>query len=179
MNFYPLICGAPDGVRASRTLSILFDPEKFWLPYIVPTVLKDDPVWPDQHYWRGQVWPPSNYLVWLGVKRYADGLHQVEFARRCVGLFMRNWAENRQSGENYRSTDGTVGGMPHYSWGPLLCEIAIEALAETGEDFRPIPRQDGAITEHIILRRIPFGGRLYRIEARNGIVTATEEPSGE
>jgi putative isomerase len=175
MNFYPLICGAPDHARADRVLSILYDPNKFWLRILVPTVSKADPVWPQQTYWRGQVWPPCNYLVWLGVLRYADGAHQAEFARRSVQLFMSNWNEKRQSGENYRSTDGTVGGMPHYSWGPLLCEIAAEALAEAGPDFRPLPRQDGAITEHLVLRHIPFGGKLYRIEARDGKVTVIAE----
>ena len=37
------------------------------------------------------------------------------------------------------------------------------------------PSSHGAIAEHIILHRSPFGGRLYRMEARKGIVTATEE----
>jgi len=175
MNFYPLICGAPDRSRADRVLSVLYDPERFWLRYLVPTVSKTDPAWQQQTYWRGQVWPPCNYLVWLGMIRYADGAHQAEFARRSVRLFMSNWNEKRQSGENYRSTDGTVGGMPEYSWGPLLCEIAAEALAEAGPDFRPLPRQDGAITEHVVLRHVPFGGKLYRIEAKNGKVTITPE----
>ncbi len=60
-------------------------------------------------------------------------------------------------------------------WGPLLCEIAVEALAGTGADFRPVPRQDGAIVEHVVLRHIPFGGRPYRIEARGGRVAAIPE----
>lgn len=175
MNFYPLTCGAPDRARADRLLSILYNPDKFWLPYLVPTVSKDDPVWTQQTYWRGQVWPPCNYLLWLGLLRYADGEHQAEFARRSVQLFMRNWNEKRQSGENYRSTDGTVGGMPHYSWGPLLCEIAAEALADWGPDFRPVPRQSGAIKEHVVLRHMSFGGRLYRIEAKDGKVTVIAE----
>jgi hypothetical protein len=175
MNFYPLFCGAPDRARADRVLSILYDPDQFWLSYLVPTVSKKDPMWEQQNYWRGQVWPPCNYLLWLGLLRYADGAHQAEFARRSVQLFMRNWSDKRESGENYKSTDGTVGGMPHYSWGPLLCEIAAEALAGTGPDFRPVPRQDGAITEHIVLRHIPFGGKLYRIEARGGKVTVSPE----
>ena len=54
--------------NSERTMSILLDPGKFWLPHIVPTVPMDDPVWPEQHYGRGQIWPPSNYLVWLGVR---------------------------------------------------------------------------------------------------------------
>jgi hypothetical protein len=175
MNFYPLICGAPDRVRADRALSILYDPDQFWLRYLVPTVSKKDPMWERQTYWRGQVWPPCNYLLWLGLLRYADGAHQAEFARRSVQLFMLNWNEKRESGENYQSTDGTVGGMPHYSWGPLLCEIAVEALAATGPDFTPVPRRDNAIVENIVLRHIPFGGKLYRIEAKSGKVIVTPE----
>ncbi|HUJ32769.1 MAG TPA: PA14 domain-containing protein [Candidatus Acidoferrum sp.] len=175
MNFYPLIAGAADTTRAEKTLAWMYREDKFWLPALLPTVTKDDPVWPEQSYWHGHVWAPANYLVWLGVKRYADGAHQAEFARRSVKLFMQNWNEKRLDCENYNSTDGTCGDEPHYCWGALLDLIGLEALADVGADFRPVPRTDHAITEHIVARNVPFGGKLYRLEARDGNVTATEE----
>ena len=175
MNFYPLICGAPDRERADRVLSMIYREDKFWLPYLIPTVSKDDPVWYMQGYWLGNVWPPCNYLIWKGLQRYADSERQAEYARRSVNLFMRNWTDMRLNGENYRSTNGSVYGMPHYSWGTLLCEIGLEALVHAGPDFEPVPAPDGVFKEKIVLRRVPFGGKLYRIEARDGKVTVTPE----
>ena len=175
MNFYPLIAGAADKTRAEKTLAWLFREDKFWLQALLPTVAKDDPVWPEQGYWHGHVWAPANYLVWLGVKRYADGPHQAEYARRSVKLFMQNWTEKRLDCENYNSTDGTCGDEPHYCWGALLDLIGLEALADVGPDFKPVPRTDHAIKEHIVANHVPFGGKLYRLEARDGVVTATEE----
>jgi putative isomerase len=174
MNFYPLICGAPDAGRAARALQWLYREDKFWLPWLVPTVAKDDPVWPAQSYWHGHVWPPANYLVWLAVQRYGDSAHQAEYARRSVALFMRNWKDKRLNCENYRSTDGGCGNDPHYTWGALLPLIGVEAFASVGADLRPVPR-DVPIAGSITLRRIPFGGRLYRIEAANGKVTVSLE----
>lgn len=176
MNFYPLSAGAADKVRADKTLAWMYREDKFWLPWILPTVAKDDPVWHEQSYWHGHVWAPANYIVWLGVQKYADGAHRAEFARRSVSLFMRNWNEKRVDCENYNSTDGTCGDEPHYSWGALLNLIGLEELAAVGSDFKPVLRTDHAITEDIVANHVPFGGNLYRIEAKNGNVTATKEP---
>jgi hypothetical protein len=153
----------------------MYREDKFWLPWLLPTVAKDDPLWPRQRYWHGYVWPPANYLVWLGVMRYADAAHRAEYARRCVRLFMQNWTKYRVSCENYDSTDGTCGDLPHDGWGNLFNLMGIEALVEVGPDFRPVPRPDSGIHENLILRRVPFGGKLYRIEARGGKVTVAEE----
>jgi hypothetical protein len=51
------------------------------------------------------------------------------------------------------------------------------AISPTGMDqnFNPVPYKDSGITENLTLRNIPFGGKLYRIEAKNGKVTATQE----
>lgn len=175
MNFYPLIAGAPDKERADKTLAWMYRPDKFWLPALLPTVPKDDPVWHEQGYWHGHVWAPANYLIWLGMQRYADPEHQAEFARRNVELFMRNWNEKRVACENYNSTDGTCGDEPHYSWSTLLDLIGLESLARVGPDFRPVPQDNPARTGDIVVNHVPFGGKLYRIESRGGRVTAKPE----
>jgi hypothetical protein len=177
MNFYPLSAGAADKVRADKTLSWMYREDKFWLPWILPTVTQDDPVFHEQSYWHGHVWAPANYIVWLGVQKYGDSAHQAEFARRGVSLFMRNWTEKRLDCENYKSTDGTCGDEPHYSWGALLNLIGLEAVASAGPDFQPVATKNPALKEHIVLRNVPFGGNLFKLEARDGIVTATPEPT--
>ena len=172
MNFYPLACGAPAADRARRVLDRLYRQDQYWGELLLPTLPYDDPNWKQQHYWRGNVWAPANWLVWQGLVRYGDPAHRAEFARRSVKLFMRNWEEKRVCCENYRSTDGTGSGHPHYTWGALLNLIAVEALCGVDDHLRPAPAKDSGITESITVQNVPFGGKLYRIQARNGTVTA-------
>ena len=175
MNLYPLACDAAGPVRMKRLLGWLYREDKFWGEWLLPTLPYDDPNWKQQHYWRGNVWAPPNWLVWQGIIRHADAAHRGEFARRSVKLFMRNWNESRICGENYRSDRGTPNGHPHYTWGALLSLIGVEALCGIDEQLRPQPYQDSGITETITMRNVPFGGKLYRIDAKGGKVTATPE----
>jgi putative isomerase len=175
MNFYPLICGVPDTARAERVLAWIYQEDKFWGRFLLPTLAYDDPDWYQQTYWRGYVWPSANYLVWQGLLRYADSAHRVEYARRSVDLFMRNWVDRRQCCENYYSTDGTCGDHPHYAWGALLCLIGAESLVDIGPDLKPVSRDVTGLTERIVMRRVPFGGNLYRIDAASGRITVSAE----
>ena len=178
MNFYPLICGAPDKERAKRVLGYLHDPKKFWGDYLVPTLPYDDPDFHQQDYWHGHTWAPVNYLLWQGLVRYDDAEHLAEFARRSVSLYMNGWnTENRYCSENYRSDTGKPDDDPHYTWGALLPLIGIEALFDITPDLKPVPRKLG-LKENLVLRRIPVGGKLYRIESRGGEVSIAEESGG-
>jgi hypothetical protein len=51
--------------------------------------------------------------------------------------------------------------------------LALEAVADVGPDFRPAPRPDSRLTGNMTMRRVPFGGRPYRIEVRGGKLSAT------
>jgi hypothetical protein len=91
-----------------------------------------------------------------------------------MDLFMRNWTTASLCCENYRSSDGGCGDDPHYTWGALLCLIGVEAMADVGADFKPMPRQDLGF-ENLVMRRVPFGGRPYRIEISPGKASASLE----
>lgn len=175
MNFYPLACGAATGERAERLLAYLYRDDKFWGEWMLPTLPFDDPAWRTQHYWRGHVWPPPNYIVWEGVRQFADSAHRAEFARRSVKLFMKGWNEARICSENYRSDTGAPASHPHYTWGALLPLIGIEALCDVDDAFKPIPRQETAINETITVRNAPFGGTLYCIDCAGGKIKVTPE----
>jgi len=177
MNFYPLMCGAPDEKRASRILETLTDPKKFWGKWPIPTLPYDDPEYWTQDYWKGHVWGPVNYLVWLGLQRYATPRHKAEFARRSVDLFMRNWTSDGTCHENYKSTDGTGDDHPHYTWGALLCQIGIEALYNIDADGNPVTQDNEALAEGLELRNMPAGGKLYTVTTSGGKVTVRPQAS--
>lgn len=175
MNFYPLACGAADEARAARVLAWLYNEDKFWGEWMLPTLPFDDPEWEKQHYWKGHIWPPPNYIVWQGVKQYADPAHQAEFARRSVKLFMKGWDNARICSENYRSDTGAPASHPNYTWGALFPLIGVEALCDVDDDFTPRPRAQSGIKETVTLRNVPFGGTLYRIHAEGGHVSVSRE----
>ncbi len=172
MNFYPLICGAPDRQRAQRMMRILTDPKKFWGQWILPTLAYDDPMWPQQEYWRGKVWGPVNYLVFQGLKRYATPERRQEFARKSVDLFMRNWIDRGVCGENYLSTNGSQSSDPNYTWGALLCLIGVEEVVDLGNDGKLLTGK--GLPDGLQLVNIPLGGKLCRVEVKDGqaVVTA-------
>lgn len=174
MNFYPLICGAPDSQRAQRVLKILTDPKKFWGRWSLPTLAYDDPDWKRQHYWRGKIWAPVNYLVFQGLKRYATPQQRNDFARSSVELFMRNWTAKGVCGENYLSTDGSQSSDPNYTWGALLCLIGVEAIVDQNSDGSIATSTDWG--GDLNLRNIPIGGKLYRAQVHGGKTIVRPEP---
>jgi putative isomerase len=166
MNFYPLICGAPDESRAKRMLDVLTDPKKFWGRWIIPTLAYDDPDWHFQGYWKGNAWPPVNYLVWQGLKRYGTPAQKSRLAQRSVEMFMQNWTTKGICGENFKSADGICNGFPHYSWGALLCLIGLEACIDIGPHGRPVA--GSGIEGDVQLRNIAAGNTFYRATSKLG-----------
>lgn len=171
MNFYPLLCGAPDAKRAARVLATLTDPKKFWGEWPVPTLPYDDPEYFKQTYWKGHVWGPVNYMIWQGLRRYGTHEQQAVFARRSVELFMRNWTSRGTCNENYFSTTGMGDDHPHYTWGALLCQIGVEALYDIDAGGNPFGLNNAAITESLELHNMPAGGKLYTISSNRGKVS--------
>lgn len=129
-NFLPFLAGVPDEARACRTLETLTEPDHFWGPWLLPSVSRADPAYPDQQYWRGAVWPPMNYLVCQGLRRYGFYEEAGELARRSADLYLRSWRTFGACRENYDSRTGEGGGRRHQSWGPLLALLALEEYAD-------------------------------------------------
>jgi len=129
MNFYPLVAGVADKSRADRMIQHLLDPKKFWGEYVIPTVSRSELSFADQQYWRGNIWGPTNYLVYQGLKRYRFDEIAAEFAEKSVKLFMENWGKYATNHENFLVT-GEGASHRHYTWGTLLCLIGLEELID-------------------------------------------------
>jgi len=170
--FYPLIVGSPDRTRVKRMKDLLQDPNKFWGEFILPSVPRDDPAFPELHYWRGKIWPSSNYLAYLGLKRTLSPEQRLEFSRKNVRMFMNNWVADGGCYENY-TPDGKGSSDPHYSWGALLCLIGLEEIFDIEPDGRV--RLNGVLEENIELQNIPHGGRIYSVEVGNRRATVRHE----
>jgi hypothetical protein len=123
--FYPLLAGAPSGDQARRMIAEHFDnPREFKGEWILPSISRDDPAYRDNVYWRGRIWPPMNFLVYLGLRRYGLTETRAELAEKSKRLLLKAWREKRLIPENYNPDTGEgldVGSSDSfYHWGGLL-----------------------------------------------------------
>jgi hypothetical protein len=67
--FYPLLAKVPDQHQATRMMKEHFsNPEEFWGEYMIPSIARNDEAFADNTYWRGRIWAPMNFLVYLGIR---------------------------------------------------------------------------------------------------------------
>jgi len=123
-SFYPLICGAASPAQAARLITHLNDPATFGGVVRIPSVSRDDPAFADNTYWRGRVWPPMNFLVWHGLRRYGREQEATALAEASMALFRQSWETQRLCPENYNATTGEALDQPDtdsfYTWGGLM-----------------------------------------------------------
>lgn len=127
--FYPLLAGAATPAQAAAMVSRhLLNEREFWGEWVLPSITRDDPAFEDQHYWRGRIWAPLNFLVYLGLKRSGHAAPAAELAAHSRRLFERNWQIRRGSFENYHAKTGEGGDVllcdPMYPWSGLLVLMA-------------------------------------------------------
>jgi hypothetical protein len=134
-NFYPMMAHAATPEQARTMIEKhLMNVEEFWGPWVIPAIERNDPAFKDQNYWRGRIWGPMNYLVYLGLQNYEDSSARKQFAQKSYDLFLKEWKENGHVHENYNATLGTGDDVSSsdrfYHWGALLGYV--EYLEKTG-----------------------------------------------
>ena len=69
-NFYALFSPDVTPERQRRMADLhYFNPEEFYGEWMLPSIARNDPAYPEQNYWRGRVWAPLNFLVYLALAR--------------------------------------------------------------------------------------------------------------
>ena len=122
-SFYPLAAGIPDRDRAARLIKHIFDESEFWTAAPLPSIWLKDPAVHDDVYWRGRMWPPLNFVTYLGLRRYGFTAEASRLAERCTGVFHKCWTEKRACYENYNTFTGdgdSVDTDSFYGWGALI-----------------------------------------------------------
>lgn len=129
-NFYSLFS---DEVSAQQTERMLdghfYNPEEFWGEWCMPSIARNDPAYKDQDYWRGRIWAPMNFLVYLAFRKHNLTKAQKDLARKSQELILKEWLENGHVHENYNADTGIgcdVGSSDKfYHWGGLLSLVAL------------------------------------------------------
>jgi hypothetical protein len=173
-NFYPLLAGIPNEDQALRMVSKhLLNEQEFWGEFVIPSISKDDPEYLIQKYWKGAIWPPTNYLIFQALK--ANGFDSVasELVRKSTDMFMRTWDNFQLSAEFFDSRTGEAGGHRYQNWGSLLTLMAIEEYMDftPKEGFRfgiLDPEKKGEIWG------LFFQGRNYDLKVSRGEIQLRE-----
>ncbi len=133
-NFYPMLAKAPTQAQAERMVrEHLLNPEEFNGEWMIPSIAKNDSAFKDQEYWRGRIWGPMNFLVYLGLKNYDLPEARKILAEKSNKLMMENVKLNGYIYENYNAITGNVTdpgegkrmGDNYYHWGALLGFMAL------------------------------------------------------
>ena len=135
-NFYALNADCVTETQKRRMMDEHFyNPEEFWGDWILPSIARNDPAYPDQDYWRGRIWAPMNYLVYVAMKYAGLQKECADLARKSEELLLKEWRLHGHVHENYCANTGigcNVGSSDRfYHWGGLLAYIAIDHAQST------------------------------------------------
>jgi putative isomerase len=129
-NFYPLIAKAPTAEQARRMIQEhYFNPREFHGEWVMPSIARNVPGYEDQNYWRGRIWGPMNFLVYLGLRNYDLKDARADLVERSARLLMKSWQGDRAIYENYNANTGAGNDVrssdAYYHWGALLGVIEL------------------------------------------------------
>lgn len=142
-NFYPLLAKVPSQHQAKRMVDEhLLNPKEFNGEWMLPSIAINDVTFKEQKYWRGRIWGPMNFLVYMGLLNYNLPEARSVLANKSNKLFIDNIKLNGWVFENYNGITGNITnqaegrseGDNYYHWGALLGFIP---LIENG--FVPNP----------------------------------------
>jgi hypothetical protein len=104
----------------------------------LPSIVRSDPNFSDQAYWRGRAWAPQTFLVYLGLKRYAARSAAVaavlaDLVAMGQAVMLQEWLQFGHIVENMSGIMGisqdSGNADPFYAWGG---SFGLPALLEAG-----------------------------------------------
>ncbi len=180
INFYPLTAGVATPAEAEHIVKkYLLDPELFWGDHVISVTALNYPASKNNDYWAGRIWPPVNFIVYEGLKRYRCDETAAAFALKSMRTFESGWVKANQICENYNMFSGEGGDVWNsdtgYGWGALLANFALQELIDV-EPWSCALRIGTRSQQSWGVRRYCVGADTYRVHsaydglrvARNG-----------
>lgn len=129
-NFYALLSDQVTEDQANRIINEHFyNPLEFWGEWMLPTIARNDPAYQDQDYWRGRIWAPTNFLVYISMRKQGLDKACADLALKSKELILKEWRLHGHVHENYNGDTGMGCGVKSsdkfYHWGALLSLIAL------------------------------------------------------
>jgi hypothetical protein len=105
-----------------------YNPDEFYGKYVMPSIARNDSAFKDNNYWRGRIWGPMNFLVYLGMRNYDLKEARMDLIGKSKDLFLQNFRADGGVYENYNSVSGAGSDVHNadgfYHWGALLTFMA-------------------------------------------------------
>ena len=170
--FWTLLAEVAPPDRARRLAEHLSNPAEFWRPHVFPTLSADHlHYYPEGNYWRGSVWPLTNYAVIKGLSRYdhmaltrqatVNHLTQMAAVYRDTGTIWENYSAEYQAPGSIAKRDfvGFSGVGPIALLIEEILGIEVEAPAKTIR-WRLYPTPEHGLSN------LRFGGNVVSLLAR-------------
>jgi hypothetical protein len=123
-SWIPLAAGVPTEAMAKRMAEELATPA--WMtPLPVPTVARTDPRWKSGSFWRGDVWPSTNYQIASGLSAYGHKTLAAEISDKTIANAIKNGIS-----EHYDSVSGACLGVPDYCMSSTLLTMMVDGLSK-------------------------------------------------
>ncbi len=129
-HFYPLLANAATQEQAERMINEHFlNPDEFFGEWMMPSIARNNPAYWDNTYWRGRIWAPMNFLVYMGMRNYELPEARTILAEKSLNLILKEWNDKGRVHENYNAETGVGDDVRNsdsfYSWGGLLALIPL------------------------------------------------------
>jgi len=121
-SWIPLAAGVPTAKQAKRMAEALASPA-WQTPLPVPTVDRSDRRWKPDAFWRGDVWPSTNYQIASGLAAYGHQELAADIADKTVANAMKNGIS-----EHYNSVTGKGLGVADYCMSCTLATMMLDGL---------------------------------------------------
>jgi len=123
-SWIPLAAGVPTDAMARRMAEVLASPA--WMtPLPVPTVDRTDKRWKSSAFWRGDVWPPTNYQIASGLAAYGHKDLAADISDKTIANAIKNGIS-----EHYDSISGKPLGVPDYCMSSTLVTMMLDGLTQ-------------------------------------------------
>jgi len=135
-SWIPLTAGVPTKAMAKRMAEVLAT-DAWQTPLPVPTVDRTDPRWKSNGFWRGDVWPSTNYQIARGLADYGHKTLAADIADKTVANAIKNGIN-----EHYDSISGRGIGVKDYCMSCTLVTMMLDGLTQKHKlklrDKRPL-----------------------------------------
>ena len=121
-SWVPLAAGVPTERMAGRMAEVL-NTDSWQTPLPVPTIDRKDPRWKPNSFWRGDVWPSTNYQIASGLAAYGH----TDLAAVIADKTVENAIKNGIS-EHYDSVTGKPLGIKDYCMSSTIATMMLDGL---------------------------------------------------
>ena len=123
-SWIPLTAGVPTPAMARRMADVLSTPA-WQTPLPVPTLDRTDRRWKSSAFWRGDVWPSTNYQIASGLAAYGHQDLAADIADKTIANAIQNGIS-----EHYDSVSGQPLGIRDYCMSSTLVTMMLDGLTK-------------------------------------------------